>query len=75
MVYLASTPGLRPGKPGPNPGRVAGVLGGLAINEFGLNKDAILPIVGSVIAHELGEINDQLAGRSPDLRGWAKGGN
>ncbi len=63
---------------------VVGVLGISTLLAFGFTGAAIMPLVGcailgavgyfgSVIAHELGEVNDQLAGRSPELREWATG--
>ena len=63
---------------------VVGVLGFSTLLAFGFTGEAIMPLVGcailgavgyfgSVIAHELGEVNDQLAGRNPELREWATG--
>lgn len=63
---------------------VAGLLGGWAFRQYGLGGEAILPLVGcailgligqfgTMIANELMEVNDQLAGRSPELRDWARG--
>ena len=53
-------------------------LGGLALYFYGLSPEAIVPLLLSIlvfpvcwwvpqIIHELVEINDQLAGRSPEL--------
>ena len=61
-----------------------GLLGVSTLFAFGFTGEAIIPIIGcailgavgyfgSVIAHELGEVNDQLAGRSPELREWVRG--
>ncbi len=64
----------------------AAALAGLTIDMMGgFNEETILPIVacgilaavgyfGAVIAHELGEVNDQLAGRRPELRQWVQRG-
>lgn len=62
---------------------LVGLLGISTLFAVGFTGEAIMPLVGcailgavgyfgSVIAHELGEVNDQLAGRSPELREWVK---
>ena len=58
----------------------AGILSGLALSSYFKTSNLILfgiialivaaTYYGTILCHELYEINDQLAGRSPELKEW-----